>query len=306
VASASTAVDRPAASIEEVEAQYCVDKDLRTLILRDGRYASLSLAGAKLDYLDLRRCIFQQTTLTNASLSGVDAVRAIFTKADLREADCRYASFRDAQFNAANLTSADMRGCEFTPGTNLRGTIVKGMKIDRHALRSLGPAHGGLTDADLSELIVYDDQVKLASSFGGFWTFLHLMAVLIFLLPYIAYGVRKYIEQIMSPCIEPNCIPLREALWDYIAYAGKGIHAPYDWLAITLFTLLLLYNSFRLALVYKTRALKLTEESIGIPRRFVLSGFWSVAYYSCQILVWINLSLVLVHTYHLLSTPVHR
>lgn len=37
-----------------------------------------------------------------------------------------------------------------------------------------------------------------------------------------------------------------------------------------------------------------------------MRGYWSLAYYGCQTLVWLNLSLVGYHAYGLLDTPVSR
>jgi hypothetical protein len=288
----------------EVEAQYAKNKDLRSLALSDGTYDGIQIPQARLDGLDLRRANLQDANLTGANLSRSQAIRAVLTKAQLVGADLRSADLRDAQLNSADLSRADVRGCWFSPATNLKGTRVTGLKIDRRALRMLGADHGGLTAADLADLEVDDDQVKLTTSFGGFWTVLHLLAVTLFLLPYVAFLVRRYVTAQLLPCVPPDCVTLRGALWEYIVSGGRneGI----DWLALALFVLIFLYNVFRASLVYKARSLKLTEEAAGIPRSFVLRGYWRVAYYGCQGLVWLNLSLVLWHVYHFLGTPVPK
>ena len=75
-------------------------------------------------------------------------------------------------------------------------------------------------------------------------------------------------------------------------------------MAISIFILLLFYNVFRMSLVYKARSLELAERASGMPRQFVLSGYWKLAYYGCQVLVWVNFLLVLVHAYKLLDMKV--
>jgi uncharacterized protein YjbI with pentapeptide repeats len=121
---------------------------------------------SRLDGVVLRRTNFQEANLSGSSLVGVDATRAIFTKANLSGVNLQTANLQDAALNSANLSDADVRGCSFTPHTNLNGATVTGLKIDRRALRMLGETHGGLTDANLAELNIYDDQAKLTTHFG--------------------------------------------------------------------------------------------------------------------------------------------
>ena len=168
----------------------------------------------------------------------------------------------------------------------------------------LGPRHGGLTSADLAALEVHDDQVKLQMSFGGFWSALHLIAVSIFLVPYVAFGVRRYLEQQLSPCAPADCVPLRRALGSYVLTGGRG--GEVDWVALAIFGMLLLYNILRVSLVLKSRALTLAESALGMPRQFVLAGYWLAAYHSSKGLAWLNVALVLMHAWQMLSAPVHR
>ena len=166
-----------AASREELIASYEKGFDLRGLCLRDGKYDSVQIPKSRLDAMDLSRTVFQDVNLSGASLVGAIAKRAIFTNANLSDANLSKADFRDADLNFANLTRADVRGCTFTPDTNLRGATVTRLKIDRRALRMLGAIHGGLTDADLAEIDIHDDQIRVATAFGGIWGLFHLFAV---------------------------------------------------------------------------------------------------------------------------------
>jgi hypothetical protein len=272
-------------------------------LLADGQYDGIALSGCNLEALDLRRTNFQDAHLDNANLRAVVAVRAIFTKANLADSDLRGSDFRDARFNGAKLQGADLRGCCFSTGTNLNGAQVGGAKIDRQALRMLGANRGGLTDGDIASMHIHDDLVKLTTGFGGFWSVLHLLALSIFILPYAAFAVRKYIEAQVVVCTT-ECIPLREAIWAYIASGGRP--GGQDNIALVIFSLLLVYNFFRATLVYKAQSLRLAESVAGFPTMFTLRGYWRIAYYGCQILVWVNLALVLVHAFNFLDMRVHR
>ena len=287
---------------EELERLYRGNADLRTLNLRDGAFDRIVLPKARLDGADLRRANFQAADLSGASLMGVEAVRASFTQAKLAGADLRGADLTDASLLSADLTAADLRGVSFSPYSNLKGAKVGGAKIDRQALRRLGPLRGGLTDGDIASMEVHDDLVKLTTGFGGFWSTLHLLAASIFLLPYLAFLVRRYIEAQLLPCTD--CVPLRETLWQYIVTGGRA--GGTDCFALVIFGLLLAYNIFRTSLVYKAQSLRLAEAASGIAKVYVLDGYWRIAYYGCQVLVWFNLALVLLHAYQFLDTPVSR
>lgn len=293
-----------AASREELIASYEKGFDLRGLCLRDGKYDSVQIQKSRLDAMDLSRTVFQDVNLSGASLVGAIAKRAIFTNANLSDANLSKADFRDADLNFANLTRADVRGCTFTPDTNLRGATVTRLKIDRRALRMLGAIHGGLTDADLAEIDIHDDQIRVATAFGGIWGLFHLVAVSVFLLPYIGFLISRYVAAQMRQCEFPNCVSLREAFWMFIVTGGKGEET--DWIGIVIFGLLLFYSVFRVSLVFKSNKLSLIESASGIPRQFVLSGYWWIAYHGSRVLVWVNLCLILIHAYILLETPVHR
>ena len=293
----STAVSR-----EELIAAFNAKQDLRKLLLADGRYDREQLPNAKLNDVDLRRTNFQDAKLGEADFRGVIAVRAIFTKADLHKADLRGADFRDALFTGADIRGADLRGCTFSAGTDFNGAKVQGAKIDRQSLRLLGHNRGKLSDGDIASMEIHDDLVKLTTGFGGFWSFLHLFAVVVFLIPYVAFTLRRYVESQLVAC--QDCISLRKAIWNYVVTGGKP--EGQDTVALVIFFLLLLYNAFRASLVYKAQALRLAESAAGFPTMFTLRGYWLVAYYGCQVLVWLNLALVGLHAYRFLDSPVSR
>lgn len=282
--------------------QYASNKDLRGLNLVDGQYTGIVLPGAHLDGAELFRTVLQEADLSGASARGAYAVRAICVSAKFRGADLTDGNWAHADLSYADLRDADLRGCNLSPQTRLKGAQVSGMRIDLQSLRMLGAQRGGLTEGDLATLEVSDDQTKLTASFGGFWTTLHVLAFTLFLLPYIIFSIHRYVASWLTDCQVHECVPLRHALANYILTGGSGEQI--DWLALLLFVLLLTYNAFRISLVYKARALALNERASGIRRNFHLTGYWRWAYKGVHILVWINLTLALVHIYHFLAIPV--
>jgi len=291
------------ATIEEIYARYERDRDLRTLKLRDGQYDGIEIPGALLSGVDLRRSNFQDSDLSGAELTCVRATRALFTKADLSGADLRSSNFTDAQFNAATLDSADFRGCTLSPDTNLKDASVKKLKMDRRTLSMLGASRGGMTDAALAQLEIDDDRAKLTTHFGGFWTRLHLMAVVIFALPFVLFVLRKIAGAAFAPCTQ-DCTSLGSALLRYMLTGGNEASANFT--AISIAVLLLIYNVLRGTLVYKEHSLALADKARGIPQDFQLTGYWWLAYRGTQALFWVNLTLLLTHIYQLFSIQVHR
>src|SRR6266404_3019744 len=261
---------RPATP-DEVLASYRHNRDLRSVRLTDGHYDGLSLPGAQLAGARLFRTTLQDSDLTGADLRRVFALRAVCINSRFRNANLSESDWRDADLSHADLEFADLRGCILTAGTCLKDAKVSGAKIDSRSLKMLGVQRGGLTEADVAKMVVTDDQARLATSFGGFWTTLHLVALALFISPYLIFGVRRYVTAQLVTCLPHDCISLRGALWEYIVTGGRG--SARDWLSITLFFLLVFYNVFRVSLVYKTRALELAERASGIRRHFTLTGY---------------------------------
>ncbi len=294
-----------ASSVEEALAAYDKNKNLSDFNLEDVNFAKVGrdLVGVNLDRADIYRGQFQGLDLTKASLCEAHARRVNFTRSKLISADLRGADLRGSDMSYADLTNADLRGCSIK-GLLFTNASVKGMRIDRHALRSLGPENGGLTDADLIDLKIDDDSVRLMVGFSGLFAVTHVVSVLIFLLPYLVYGYRLYISSVGDICsaAEVLCIPLRSAMWEYVQ-TGGGRH-DVDCFGLLIFFLLIIYSVFRISLAIKAQRLSVTERASGIPQRFVLKGYWRYSFYGCQLLAPINLIMVLVRTYELMGLNV--
>lgn len=294
------------ATTDEIKTAYEKNKDISGLNFQDGTYASstLELKNARLDGANLFRANFNNLDMSGASLLGVKAERMVCIGTNFYGADFRHAVLDGADFTSADLRNADLRGAS-TSGMKLNGAKVKGMKIDRHGLLSLGQSCGGLSDADKAALEVEDDKLNLALSFGGFWTFLHMLAAAIFIAPYAVFGVTRFIAAKTVDCnVATACEPLRDALIHYIISGGTG--DGFDGFSLTIFFMLLSFHGLRLALVYKLNRLDLTEMTTGLPQIFVLEGIWYWLYHSCQILKWVNFPLVLLNAYMFMDTAVPK
>lgn len=292
-------------SVEEALVAYDTNKDLSGFNLEDANFAAVGrdLIGVNLDRADIYRGQFQGLDLSGACLNEAHARRVDFTRTKLISADLREADLRGSDMSHADLTNADMRGCK-VKGLVLNNANVKGMRIDRHALRSLGSGNGGLTDADLIDLKIEDDSVRLMVGFSGLFAFTHVVSVLLFLLPYLLHGYKLYVSSLDDACglVGAVCETLRSAMWEYVL-TGGGRHEV-DYLGLIIFVLLLAFSVFRISLAIKAQILTVKERASGIPQRFYLEGYWRIAFYGCQILAPINLLMVLTRTYQLMGLNV--
>jgi len=303
-AAQSGATPQGCASRDELQQNYRNANWIRGATLRHGVFDGAQISGAAFEGADLEGANFQRVDLSRADLRNAKARFGRFSSANLSCADLRLADLRDAEFLSAALDGADLRGARFTPHTKLSNASVVNARIDRQSLRMLGPNMGGLTLADVATMKVEDDQAKLVVNFGGYWSAIHLLAAAIFFFPYVAFATQHYVLSLVQPCtIEVVCRPLWEATLRYALSNGYQDHT----LTIAIFWLLVAYNVFRVTLVYKAQTLQWREESTGVPQHFSLwepPYYWGIAYYACSVLLWVNLALVLYHSYGYLQTPV--
>jgi uncharacterized protein YjbI with pentapeptide repeats len=166
--------------------------DLQKASLRDGKGPPIPgekrahLRGARLHRVDFR----------GSDLAGHD-----LEDADLR--DCRLdgvnlvgATLKGADLGGAQMEEADVRGCDFVGVrfdslTMLRRAKVKDVRIDRHTLESLKD-YGGLTPGDRMQMKILDGVTLLRSHYAGFWQWIHLFALVLFVFPYGWFVFSQY------------------------------------------------------------------------------------------------------------------
>jgi uncharacterized protein YjbI with pentapeptide repeats len=195
---------------------------------------------------DLEGAILRRIDLRGTNLSHLDFSGADFSGANLEGAVLTWSLLRGADLSGTNLGQADLRdadlfGANLDAGTVMRRARVKNCKIDRHSLESLDD-YGGLTPGDRMIMDISDGVVVLRSHYSGFWQWIHLLALIVFIFPYvwfvfakwtsaqfgagdIGHGVKVVLHEAMPEMVdEPEKkhvpeIPLWEALLRYI-YAG--------------------------------------------------------------------------------------
>jgi uncharacterized protein YjbI with pentapeptide repeats len=154
----------------------------------DGRSTERTalLAGAKLPGADLRGADF-----TGADLTGTDLKDAKLQGASLVGATLAGADLGGAILEEADITGCDLVGVRLDSTTVLRRARVAGARVDRHTLESLKD-YGGLTPGDRMQMKILDGVSLLRSHYSGFWQWIHLFALLLFVYPYAWFVFSEY------------------------------------------------------------------------------------------------------------------
>lgn len=350
--------------------------NLRKADLTGAKLVGTVLAGANLTEAILTNATISSANLMGATLNGAIIIGAEIISSDFNSAHCTKANFSGAKLTnstlnhanltEANLTEADLSGSKFVGATLTSASLSKiktdkqtsfesakaeGCYIEKYTLEGFYD-HGGLSPGQRMRMNVEDSVAELRSSFSGFWQWVHLVALVAFVYPYLAFlfwnsfktvdeslqpsslqiTAQEYQQKISdallggcqklddlnlkTPCeniagkISPQeeTITLWGALCVYIRTGGKGGEG-YSWvLGIFLFSLL--YNFLRGALLYKTKTLEMEQQVSGLPVIFSLEhrswlGIkWKWLYKAVNFGFYLNVALVLLHSYHFLSKKV--
>lgn len=260
----------------------------------------------------LRTCDFSRTTLGALNLSACDLRSSSFSGASALSANLREARLQGANLSDAKLDGADLRGVTVDHQTRLDGAEVAATRIDHFALQALSN-FGGLTRGQMMQMRIDNGLADLRAAYSGFWQWLHIAALIIFLFPYAVETGRAYIAS-RAGCTAGPCETILAHMAAFIYTGGRPGHG----LAITSFGPFvygLLYNLLRGVLLGKTKSLELRQEASGLPVSFGLERrvfahlklTWGMLLGAASIGFWINVVLVLLHTYHFLSrsVPMH-
>jgi hypothetical protein len=220
----------------------------------------------------------------------------------------RASVFHSCTFDGVDFSGADMRGakledCDLTNAT-LLGILVNSKTrfeqcetshayFERHILESLDE-YGGLTKGQRMRLRIVDGALILRRAYTGFWQWVHLLALILFLSPY-AFLLLRYGLTSSSRCpVDAQCATLLSRLLESI-YTGGAMNGQMAFPQLAIFGFLLFYNMLRVILLYKAKTLELQETSSGLPVVFSWSGFWKRLYDVTQIAFWLNIVLAIVH-----------
>lgn len=105
-------------------------------------------------------------------------------------------SFHDIDFSSAALNNATVRGVTFERTVALPQTDrLAGLKLDRAAWDRL---KGVMTSDQQAVVVIEDDGELLRNAYTGGWFRLHIIALLVFLLPHLAFFAKT--EALSRPC----------------------------------------------------------------------------------------------------------
>lgn len=296
------------------------------------------------------KCRFVKCTLSNQSRNATfdDSVfEDCGMWSFLSHASAKRIHVRGGEWGNADLTETDLTDAVFGDGVNLRrarfhetkldgthfgvvevdGATVfdrvkscKSMSMDVYHLACLGDDYGGLTVGNRQDMIIRDDVGKLRSQFGGIWFWLHLIALLVFVLPYANFTIWRCtqarlvetVKHVVPPDIAEklplwnDSIPLWKALGNYIVSAGHEWRDTHFRWWFVVFVVFLGYNAVRFILLLKTKRLETELMVKGVPPKFSFdtSPGWKWAYYSMQAGWLVALLLALLNTCYFLTTEV--
>ena len=289
--------------------------NLSAAILTDASFTRADLSGSNLQRTSghaaefsgaiLQGANFISSTLEAVNLFYADLRGAQFSHAQLESARFLSATLIDADFTSANLSRSDFEGASFSSGTKMYRANVLDCQIEHHSLEMMDN-YGGLTVGDRMGMSISDGLATLRSHYSGFWQWIHLMALGVFLFPYLWFVVSKF-HYASEPPTGAGGVSLWAGLGRDIASGGR-VHDHLDFHPeFALFVFATLYNLLRAVLLWKTKQLELRQDASGLRTKFSLSekwmvlGFipisWSTLLVAAKWGFWLNLLVVLAHTY---------
>ncbi len=242
-----------------------------------------NLSEAKLDQASLMETYLSKAILIEAILSDAHLNKADLSGADLSKANLSGAFLDGANFSGAKLLRTKLGGAVVDRKTDFRGARVFRAEIDRYQLEQLNE-YGGLTKGDLMDMDIDDGVVILRASYSGFKQWIHLIALGVFLFPYVWFVVSQWsMAKFISTTQEalPNAqmvfqgadghMPLWKALGNFIYNGGINWQSgPIIHWSFWVFIFMLLYNLLRVTLLWKTKSLEIYQDASGFRARFSL------------------------------------
>lgn len=283
--------------------------------------------GVNLSNADLKQTRAAEIDLAGADLSGISAVGA-----DLQRANLNNVLLPGAQFDGALLQGASLRGVRPDHHTRFTDARVADCIIDKASLEALSDDYGGLQRCHRMVMRIVDPVADLRTSFSGFWAWFHLAALIAFVAPYALFiaretllqrafdhdqiaalqdiltnvrtwaearsdssmaGMADAVQQLLTPVGDETS--LLAGLGQFI-WTGGDFEGGLSPVALLTFVLLLIYNSSRGYLLWRTKSLEHQEEVSGLPVRFEPDNKTRFVQWLARYGAWVNLGLVVVHS----------
>lgn len=268
--------------------------DARRTNLSNADLADADLSGTRLSTTNLSGADLSRVNLTNAYLSG-----ATLSKADLSLAKLPGADLSGADLSGTDLHGSDLSDVKVNVNTKVSGALTDGCRIQRYTAELLSD----LTPQQKMVMVIDDPVAELRSLFSGFWRFIHLAALTLFVFPYAAFLLKMSLRARFLDDPAASSRTLESALWQFI-YTGGELADRVTWLPFGIFWFSLGYNALRLVLLFKTVSLEQHEAIRRLPAKFSLSGRWGKALKTLEFMFFVNAALVLAHTWHFLQMRV--
>lgn len=259
------------------------------------------LSPPDLSHADLSGLDLVGFNLSGVKFNGADLSKAILVDTDLSNAKLNQTNLESAGFGGANLSNANLRGATLK-NTRFDGCNVDGCTIERLGLESLVD-YGGLTKGQRMKMVIVDDAATLRRSYTGFWQWIHLIALIIFLTPYLWFVGENYAEASFTQ--PQNGVKLWRALLTYIWNGGENLTEGYKlnlW-PFTAFIVAAIYNLLRFFLLWKAKSLELEEQVRGLPANFSFEHhmIWKRFYISMNVLFWFSILSILISIGHFMN-----
>lgn len=260
---------------------------------------------------DLSKTNLRGAGLGCANFKGVNLGEANLTDANLKYSNLTNADLSGASLDGANLEKADLTdsrllGVWVNDTTIFADAVVDGCKIDIYTLERL-KNYGGLSKLARTTMKIRDDLGDLRASFSGAYRWVHIIALAIFLFPYVSFATMRYFEAEFSAHDSGASIALWEAIARYLWNGGQDWQSGWNfhWSFVT-FLLLAAYNLARFLLLSKTLKMEHQQEISGLPVRFFISEepFWHHLKRFLSLAFWAGLIILALNTWHFLTQQV--
>jgi len=269
------------------------------------------LTGARLDEVQAAKASFVHCPLIGASFGAATLDGAILRDSDLCQVgfgsngSLANADLRGAKVDGRTRFDSGMRGKGHSPKTLVAS--VSSCRVERHQLELLVD-FGGLTTGQRMTMKIEDGVAKLRSEFSGWYGWLHLLSLCVFVAPYLWFLTKAAVSVRLLETNTDNSITLGWALLTYITSGGQAVGAGFGasvfFVPTALFLLQLIHNLARFVLLGKTKRLELIEASSGLPVIFSLKGGWLVLYKIVEVGFWFNLILATLHAAYWLQVRI--
>jgi uncharacterized protein YjbI with pentapeptide repeats len=270
----------------------CLDlrgANFRDVTIRDTSFKAVYARNFTSTKLIFVKCRFENIEI-GSNLAGARFEESTFLKSSFKEVDLRGTTFKETI-----LDNVDLQHALVDDDTSFKGAKLGLVKIDRFTLELMG--EGGFSRSQKMRIQITDPVATVRQAFSGIMQYIHLIALLIFLTPYVTFLTKQYEIAAFTPNTWPT-ITVAKKFWLYLKTGGT-----YKALSVenlTIVTFLMLYNVNRAVLLWKTKLLEIQQESTGLPTNFSLKGAWGISFKVAKYGFYLNLALVGWHTVHFL------